>query len=95
MYKNLAFKYPESGRKKLKFDPAPPSFNSKVPQNVPIDEVDDYVENYENTQFVEYMQQYFGMCKCLDDNIVSCLQNRIVEFKVSFGVLHLINILSN
>jgi len=100
MYKNLPFKYPESGRKKLKFDPAPPSFNSKVPQNVPIDEVDDYIENYENTTFVEYMQQYFGMCKCLDDNIVSCLQNRIVEFvsiisKVSFCALHLIKILSN
>jgi hypothetical protein len=100
MYKNLPFKYPESGRKKLKFDPAPPSFNSRVPQNVPIDEVDDYIENYENTQFVEYMQQYFGMCKCLDDNIVSCLQNRIVEFvstisKVSFCALHLIKILSN
>ena len=72
MYKNLDFNYPESGRKKLKFDPAPPSFNG-IFKNVPIDDVDAYIANYEDRTFLKRMQQYFGMCKCLDDNIVSSL----------------------
>ena len=72
MHKHLDFKYPESGWKKLKFDPAPPSFN-EILENVPIDDVDAYIANYENTSFVDHIQQYFGMCKCLDDSIVSSL----------------------
>jgi len=70
MYKHLHFRYPETGRKKLKFDPAGPDFN-KVDE-IPIDEVDAYLANYENNEFSDYLQQYFAMCKCIDDNIVSC-----------------------
>jgi len=72
MYKHLNFSFPETGRKKLKFDPAGPDFN-KVDE-IPIDEVDAYVANYENNEFSDYLQQYFAMYKCIDDNIVSCCQ---------------------
>ena len=72
MYKHLDFSYPKSGRKTLQFDPAGPDFN-KVDE-IPIDEVDAYVANYESNKFSDYLQQYFAMCKCIDDNIVSCCQ---------------------
>ena len=73
MYKHLNFSYPETGRKKLKFDPAGPDFN-RMDDEIPIDEVDEYVANYENNEFSDYLQQYFAMYKCIDDNIVSCCQ---------------------
>ena len=71
MYDNLSFSVPESARKHFKYQPAAPGFNYLSKNDFPpINEVDQWIEEYENGPFwQDHMQQYYGMVKCIDDNI--------------------------
>jgi len=71
MFQDLDFKVPETARKNLKFNPAAPGWNYFDKEEVPLDTVDDFIADYEKTFFVDHMQQYYGMVKCIDYNIVS------------------------
>lgn len=70
LYSDLEFDYPKTGRKNMKFDPAPPTFNWINKNEVPIDEVDEFLEEYKERFFLRHMQQYFAMVKCIDFNVV-------------------------
>jgi hypothetical protein len=76
MYDDIHFKVPETARKNWKFDPAPPGFNSFAEDEAPpIDDVDTWIDEFENGPFWQrHMQQYYGMVKCIDYNIGRLLQ---------------------
>jgi hypothetical protein len=69
MFDSLQFKVPETGRKNMKFQPASPRFHDM--NRTIVDSVDEYIAELESDFFLSHMQQYFGMVKCVDDNIVS------------------------
>ena len=73
MYENLHFKVPVTARKNMKYDPAAPMFNF-FDDSVPPTEVDDWIEDYENSnKWQRYMNQYYGMVKCIDYNMKKLL----------------------
>jgi len=86
MFKNFDFKVPETARKNMKFEPAAGGYNFFNKEEVPIDTVDDFIAEYEEQFFVDHMQQYYGMVKCIDYNIVSIYYSLCVHqiFSVIF-----------
>jgi len=76
MYKDLNFRVPATARMNLKHDPAPPAFNNMgyVDNVSPTDDVDQYFDEYEQRHFIDHMQQYFGMAKCIDFNVGKLLE---------------------
>ena len=85
MYDNLSFSVPESARKHFKHQPAAPGFRfiNQTNSMPPINEVDQWIEEYENGPFWQhYMRQYYGMVKCIDDNIgklMNTLKNKGID----------------
>jgi hypothetical protein len=73
MFSDLQFKVPDTGRKNLRFKPASPSFHNMALNETSVDSVDEYIAEYENDFFIPHMQQYYGMVKCIDENIVSLI----------------------
>jgi hypothetical protein len=73
MYTDLEFSVPETARKNLKYDPAPPAFNTMNFVDILPDNVDEYYNEFEQNFFTNHMQQYYGMAKCIDFNVVSSL----------------------
>jgi len=61
MYKDLDFDIPNSARQNMKYEPAPPGFAKSDKDELPPDEVDDYIVDYNDAFFTDHMQQYFGM----------------------------------
>ena len=70
MYDDLQFRVPETGRKHLMWDPASPGFNSVTKDNLIHGTVDQHIAELEQNFFTTHMQQYFGMVKCIDFNVV-------------------------
>lgn len=63
----MNFTVPETARKAMSFDPAAPGWNYFDLDEVPLDEVDTFLEEYENGPFFQdHLRQYFGMVKCVD-----------------------------
>ncbi len=70
MYSDVHFNLPETAKAAVKKNPAPPGFNYHDHMDVPLDEADEYLNSYENGYFYQnHLQQYFGMVKCIDDNV--------------------------
>ena len=70
MYKKFNFSVPMTTVSALNKDPAVPDWNYHEHEGVPLDDVDTYLDDYQNSDFFQnYMQQYFGMVKCIDNNI--------------------------
>lgn len=69
MYKDLQLRVPETARQNLKYDPAPPAFNFLNGIDATLGNVDQHIAELEERFFVDHMQQYFGMVKCIDFNI--------------------------
>ena len=77
MYKYMNFSLPLTTRTTVRKDPATPDWNYHDHMHVPLDDADAYLDNYEsnNTFYQNYMQQYFGMVKCIDDNVGKLLDH--------------------
>ena len=94
-YQSIDFKYPRTAAANMKADPAPPSWNSYSTDTFPLDEVDQYVKDYESSNFWQnQMQQYFGMVANIDFNMGKLLfsirnagieDNTIVVFTSDHG----------
>jgi uncharacterized sulfatase len=70
MFKDMHFQLPYTARAVANKSPASPLWNSHNHMDVPLDDVDAYLDEYENwTFFQESFQKYFGMVKCIDDNV--------------------------
>ncbi len=70
MYKNRHFKTPYTARTGYSYSPAAPGWNTFSLDEVPLNEVDEYLAEYEASEFFQnHMQQYYGMVKCIDDNL--------------------------
>lgn len=70
LFKDRHFKIPNTAKYGMSFDPAAPGWNYFNLADVPLEEVDQYLANYENSNDWQVdMQQYFGMVKCIDTNI--------------------------
>ena len=75
MFDHLFFKYPNSAIRNMKYDPPAPGFNYLNRSKVKVTEVDAWVEQYEHsTIWQNYMRQYYGMVKCIDDNVGKLMQ---------------------
>jgi arylsulfatase A-like enzyme len=75
MYKHMKFNLPYTARAAVRKNPAPPDWNYHDHGDVPLNETDAYLDNYENGEFFQsYLQQYFGMVKCIDDNVGKLLK---------------------
>lgn len=72
MFENMNFKVPNSARKNLKKDPSPPGYVFN--EDIPIEKVDEELDEYERSWFTRYLQQYYGMVKCIDYNIGKMLE---------------------
>ena len=69
-FKDRHFKVPRTAKTTMSFNPAAPRINFWKIEDVPLDEVDDYIQNFEANPDWQYdMQQYYGMVKCVDFNI--------------------------
>jgi arylsulfatase A-like enzyme len=69
MYKHFKFTLPSTGTAAWRKSPAAPIWNYLPGSaNVTLKEVDDHLDSYE-VHIQDYMQQYFGMVKCIDDNV--------------------------
>lgn len=80
MFENMNFKVPDSARKNLKKDPSPPGYVFN--EDIPIEKVDEELDEYERSGFTRYLQQYYGMVKCIDYNI-----GKMLEKIESLGVM--------
>jgi len=70
LYTDLHFQIPETAAAALKYDPAAPGFNWVDAYNLQIKDADEFIEKEENSKtWQKYMQQYYGMVKCIDDNV--------------------------
>lgn len=70
MYKHINFDLPRTAYTTVRKDPATPFWNYHEHMNVPLNSADTYLEQYRNSSYYQnYMQQYFGMIKCIDDNV--------------------------
>ncbi len=66
----MNFSLPLTAFSAVRKDPAPPLWNHHEHMDVPLNGADDYLRQYEQSAFYQnYMQQYFGMIKCIDDNV--------------------------
>lgn len=70
MYTDNKFKIPESGKAALRRNPATPGWNILDHEDINAADAEDFLEKFENGRFYQnYMQQYFGMVKCIDENV--------------------------
>ncbi len=70
MFTDRYFKVPHTAKTAMSFNPAAPGWNSFNLDEVPLKEVDQYIDDYEASEYWQnHMQQYYGMVKCVDDNI--------------------------
>jgi len=70
MYKDLHFKVPETAKTARSYNPAPPGYIWIDLDETPIKDADQSLADYENGRFWQrYMQQYYGMVKCIDYNV--------------------------
>uniref|UniRef100_A0A7S3Q437 Sulfatase N-terminal domain-containing protein n=1 Tax=Chaetoceros debilis TaxID=122233 RepID=A0A7S3Q437_9STRA len=70
MFNDRHFEIPQTAKKNMKFNPAAPGWNYFDLEEVPLDEVDNFVTEYENKErWQKVMRQYYGMVKCIDDNL--------------------------
>jgi len=95
MYNDLVFELPYTARTAAFKNPSTPLYNYHDYDNVPLDDVEEYLEEYESWDFFQRsMRQYFGMVKCIDDNVGKLLtylddagisDNTIVAFTSDHG----------
>ncbi len=70
MYDHMTFQLPYTARTAAFKSPSTPLYNFYDHENVPLDDVEEYLEAYEKREFYQNsLRQYFGMVKCIDDNI--------------------------
>jgi arylsulfatase A-like enzyme len=70
MYKDMHFNLPITTRKAVLLNPAPPIWNEHDYLGVPLNEAKSYLNEFEESStYQNYLQQYFGMVKCVDDNV--------------------------
>ncbi len=70
MYKDMHFNLPHTAVTAATKNPGVPDWNYHDHTDVPLDNIDAYLKEYEQNEFwQQYMQQYFGMIKCVDDNV--------------------------
>jgi arylsulfatase A-like enzyme len=70
MYKHMNFNLPLTAKKAVRRNPAPPKWNNHDHVGVPLSEANSYLKEYEEKYvFQNNMRQYFGMVKCIDDNV--------------------------
>ena len=77
MYEHLKFELPYTAKAGLRKDPAIPNWIdlNKLGKDVPLSEIDEYLEEYEKGNFYQdVMKKYFGMVKCIDDNVGKLLR---------------------
>ena len=68
----MNFELPYTAKAGLRKDPAIPNWIdlNKLGKGVPLSEMDEYIEEYENGKFYQnFMKKYFGMVKCIDYNV--------------------------
>ena len=70
MYMHMNFSLPLTAWSAVRKDPAPPAWHFHAHKDVTLDNADEYLKEYESSTFFQSnMQQYFGMVKCIDDNV--------------------------
>jgi arylsulfatase A-like enzyme len=70
MYDHFNFQLPYTARTAATLNPSTPGWNNHEHLNVPLDDTEEYLENYENDIFYQTsLRKYFGMVKCVDDNV--------------------------
>jgi len=99
MYKDIHFNIPDTGKRALRRDPAPPGWQQLIadrPDGFGLS-MDQYINDLEDSPsswWQDYMQQYFGMVSCIDDNVGKLMQmlkekgaddNTIVVFTSDHG----------
>jgi arylsulfatase A-like enzyme len=75
MYKDMHFDLPRTAKIATQKNPAPPVWNYHNHLGVPLNEANSYLNEFENSNsYQNYIQQYFGMVKCIDDNVGKLLE---------------------
>ncbi len=71
MFTDRYFKVPRTAKTALSFNPAAPGWNFLYGfDDIPLKKVDEFLDDYEaDNYWQDHMQQYYGMVKCIDDNI--------------------------
>lgn len=70
MYNKVEFQLPYTARTATLRDPASPLWNSFDHMKVSVAEAEEYLEEYQQLPFYQkQLRQYFGMVKCIDDNV--------------------------
>ena len=70
MYKNITFKLPRTAYSAARKDPGMPDWHRHHYSKLSLGDVDAKLKKYEESKtFQTFMQQYFGMIKCIDDNV--------------------------
>ena len=70
MYKHMHFNLPQSAKIAVRRDPAPPLWNYHEHDGVSLSDTEEYLKEYEDAnRYQNHLQQYFGMVKCIDDNV--------------------------
>jgi arylsulfatase A-like enzyme len=70
MYNDMKFNLPKTAYTGLRKEPGMPNWNYHDHKNANLDNADTLLEEYEKSYFYQqYMQRYFAMIKCIDDNV--------------------------
>ena len=70
MYKNMYFNIPRTGKMTARKNPASPLWNFNDFSDVPLKDVNKYLRDFESSKkYQRHLNQYFGMVKCIDDNV--------------------------
>ncbi len=80
MFEETLFKVPSTGRSALTNDPAPPAWQvlDLADRGRPDDlnDMEEFLDTFEKSDWwQDYMQKYFGMVACLDENVGKLLNS--------------------
>jgi arylsulfatase A-like enzyme len=97
MYDHLNFTLPYTAKAAARFDPVAPAWSWNDFMTTPSNETEKHLEDYQNRDFYQKsMRTYFGMVKCIDDNIGKLLsylddagldENTVIAFTSDHGDL--------
>ena len=84
-YEHLNFELPYTATSGSRRDPAFPNWINyeNVGDGIPLSEMDEFLEEYGNgEEYQNYLKKYFGMVKCIDNNVgklIQVLKNSEIE----------------
>jgi uncharacterized sulfatase len=80
MFDDMYFNLPKTAKRAVNKNPAPPKWNYHEHMGIPLSDANSYLKDFEESEkWQTHLRQYFGMVKCIDDNVGKLLNYLTTE----------------